>query len=258
MDWSIEILPRQTHQLHLIPDFVQEVYIPSLPGSKHRNLASASKKLIEFGKIPVPHIAARSLESQSEVRNLLADLVASKVDRVLLIGGSVSQPAGPYSSVMDLMNTGILSEMGIDIIDVAGHPEGNPYDVKSEDHLLEKVAWATKNDVKLRIVTQWSFNAIAINDWIRKMKELGVTQPLHIGIPGPAKMKTLMFYAKICGVRTSAKVLKNQGFNRLKKLLINKPDILVSNIKGPDRLHLFSFGGLLESSKWLSKFAPVL
>lgn len=253
MECSLEILPKYLDKLHFIPEIVKEIYIAIMPGSDNQDLVTSSKAIVELRKFPIPHISARNIKSKSELGNLLKQLKEVGVDRALLISGSSETSLGPYSSVMDMLNTGLLAKHGISKIDIAGHPEGNPYDTNEDFSLLEKIEWASINNVTVRIVTQWSFDPVAINIWINRMRNLGINNPIHIGIAGPAKMKTLLNYAKICGVKVSLSMLKKQGFNLLKVFTVKNPDYLVDQIKGFDQLHLFPFGGLYEASNWLTK-----
>ena len=252
MTWSLEILPKYIHKLHLLPEIVKEVYIALMPGSDNQELVISSKALIEHGKIPIPHICARNLESEKELDRLLGGLKEIGVERALLIGGGADSSLGPYSCVMDILKTGLLSKHGFTKFDIAGHPEGNPNDPDADTSLMGKIEWASSNKFIVRIVTQWSIDPIAINSWIVRMRKLGIDNPIHIGVAGPAKTKTLLNYAKICGVKVSLMMLKKQGFNIMKLFMIGKPDHLVTQLKGYDQLHLFPFGGLMETSKWLT------
>ncbi len=60
----------------------------------------------------------------------------------MLISGGHSEPAGKISCVMDMLKTGLFAKYGINAFDFAGHPEGNPDDPNSAEHLLEKLNWA--------------------------------------------------------------------------------------------------------------------
>ena len=86
----------------------------------------------------------------------LSGLQDAGIKRVLLIGGGLTEPPGDYSSVMDLLKTGLFAEYGIYEFDFAGHPEGNPDDPDSEYHLLEKLRWTADREISARIVTQLS------------------------------------------------------------------------------------------------------
>jgi len=168
-----------------------------------------------------------------------------------LIGGGLTEPTGDYSSVMDLLKTGLFAEYGINSFDFAGHPEGNPDDPNSEHHLLEKLRWTAEREISARIVTQWSLDAKKTNNWISDLREKGVSNPIHIGVPGPSTVKTLIRFAKVCGVKASTQVLRKQGLNISKLMFVNKPDKIISELNGYDQLHLYPFGGIAKSAAWL-------
>ena len=251
--WSLEIVPRHARNLGKIPGWVREIYITMIPGDEIREVLEATRKVREVGRIPVPHIAARGLESEEQFGHLLDSLEELRVDRLLFIGGGVGDVQGPYDSVMDLFKTGLVEREAFREVGVAGHPEGNPSDPDAEKNLLEKIYWANKRKLPMRIVTQWSFNAQVINAWILDLREKGVENPIHIGIPGPATLKSLLRYAQVCGVQASTEVLKKQGFNLGKLMFVNKPDRIVSEIEGHQQLHLFPFGGIEKTSEWLQQ-----
>ena len=181
----------------------------------------------------------------------LSGLQDAGIKRVLLIGGGVPEPAGEYVSAMDLLKTGLFAEYGIYDFDFAGHPEGNPDDPNSEHHLLEKLRWTADREISARIVTQWSLDAKKTNNWISDLREKGVSNPIHIGVPGPSTVKTLIRFAKVCGVKASTQVLRKQGLNISKLMFVNKPDKIISELSGYDQLHLYPFGGIAKSAAWL-------
>ena len=100
--WSMEIVPHHVENLGKIPEWVSEIYITMIPGDEIREVLDATRKVREVGKIPVPHIAARGLESKEQFGYLLDSLEELGVDRLLFIGGGVGDVKGPYDSVMDL------------------------------------------------------------------------------------------------------------------------------------------------------------
>ena len=251
--WSLEVLPRDATDLCLVPKAIGEIYVPMIPGQTVESVIDALKRIRTQGKIPIPHIAARNLESDKSLRSVLMTCAELDVHRVLLIGGGATQITGPYAQVMDLLETGLLAEYGITHIDIAGHPEGNPDDPDPEQSLVAKLNWADRHGMYSRILTQWSFDATAVNSWIDRLRALGCKQPVHVGIPGPATLKALLRYATVCGVKTSTQVLKRQGLSLGRLLLINQPDQLINDLRGYDQLHLFPFGGLARTTEWLKQ-----
>ncbi|HIG13464.1 MAG TPA: hypothetical protein EYQ32_03235 [Gammaproteobacteria bacterium] len=92
-----------------------------------------------------------------------------------------------------------------------------------------------------------------MNSWIERLRALGFKQPVHVGIPRPATLKALLRYAAVCGVKASSQVFKRQGLSLGRLLLINKPNRLISDLRGYDQLHLFPFGGLTRTTEWLKQ-----
>jgi methylenetetrahydrofolate reductase (NADPH) len=252
--WSMEILPQNISEVSLIPEFVNEVYITMIPGANCRDTIEAANVIQAAGKQAIPHIAARSFSGPEVLEICLSGLQDAGIKRVLLIGGGVTEPAGKYASVMDLLKTGLFAEYGINSFDFAGHPEGNPDDPKSEYHMLEKLQWTKEREFSSRIVTQWSLDAKKTNNWISDLREKGVINPIHIGVPGPSTVRTLIRFAKVCGVKASTQVLRKQGLNISKLMFVNKPDKIISELSGYDQLHLYPFGGIAKSAAWLIDF----
>ncbi len=249
--WSMEILPQNISEVSLIPEFVNEVYITMIPGANCRDTIEAANVIQAAGKQAIPHIAARSFSGPEVLNKCLYGLQDAGIKRVLLIGGGVPEPTGKYASVMDLLKTGLFGEYGINSFDFAGHPEGNPDDPKSEYHMLEKLQWTKEREFSSRIVTQWSLDAKKTNNWISDLREKGVSNPIHIGVPGPSTVKSLIRFAKVCGVKASTQVLRKQGLNISKLMFVNKPNKIISELSGYDQLHLYPFGGIAKSAAWL-------
>ena len=78
-----------------------------------------------------------------------------------------------------------------------------------------------------------------------------LSNPIHIGVHGPSTVKTLIRFAKVCGVKASTQVLRKQGLNISKLMFLNKPDKIISELSGYDQLHLYPFGGIAKSAAWL-------
>ncbi|MBC8259518.1 MAG: methylenetetrahydrofolate reductase [SAR324 cluster bacterium] len=252
--WSMEILPYNIADITNIPENVNEVYITMIPGANCWETIEAATGIQAAGKQAIPHIAARSFSGPKELRQCLSGLQDAGIKRALLIGGGVPVPAGDYTSVMDLLNTGLFSEYGINAFDFAGHPEGNPDDPQAELHLLEKLNWTAERNISTRIVTQWSLDTEKTNSWIRGLREMGIQNRIHLGVPGPSTLKTLLRFAKVCGVQASTQVLRKQGLNISKLMFVNKPDKIITELQGYDQLHLYPFGGIVKSAAWLKEW----
>src|SRR5690606_41697267 len=69
---------------------------------------AASKGVRELGFVPVPHISARRLRSECELREFLAALQeVGATEHVFAGGGDPAQPEGPYPGSMSGVRTAI-------------------------------------------------------------------------------------------------------------------------------------------------------
>ena len=123
-----------------------------------------------------------------------------------------------------------------DCLGVAGHPEGNPDIIKARGEealisaLREKQAYLSAHDIEGYIATQFLFEAAPVAYWAKTLRDAGVTLPIHVGVPGPATIKTLVKYAAMCGVGNSARFIRKQALNVTKLLTVSSPDAFVENL----------------------------
>lgn len=245
---------------HLRPGTV--VYITFLPGSDFDDTIAVAKRLKSEGFLPVPHIAARSIPSETFLDDKLVRLTGEVgLEQVLVIGGAVDKPVGAFSDTMQLLETGLFDKHGIRKFGVAGHPEGSP-DI-SDRAIAEALKWkndfAERSGAELYVVTQFCFEAGPMIAWDRRIQAAGNRLPIHIGVPGLATIKTLLAHAKACGIGPSMKFLTRQARNLTKLMSVSAPDRLVTDLAAykadaPDcgiaGVHMYPLGGLRRSAKW--------
>ena len=238
MKFSLEITMKT--DLSVLPK-VKDVYITMLPGNDFKEVAHKAKELVENGFNPVPHFPARSIKDQNELRDYVSMCKDFGVKQVLVIGGG-AQPVGDFHSSLQLFKTGLFEGFKIGI---AGHPEGSP-DISDSD--LEK-AMIDKKPYADYIVTQWLMETTPIVDFVSKQ-----TLPVHVGIAGPAKITSLLKFASIVGAKNSLSFLKSNASKAVDLFKPRKPDDMIEKIKGvTQNFHIYTFGGLNETNKWLSE-----
>lgn len=265
---SIEATPKQVIETdHLEGLFPRQtrVYLTDVGTTPLPDFVAAARRLRHAGYMPVPHLAARRIESHGALRERLAMLTGEAgVDDVLVIAGSVDAPAGPFASSMDILRTGVLAEHGIMRIGIAGHPEGSP-DIPTGEvdaALAEKAAFAATHGIDMRIVTQFGFDAGRYIDWADGLRVSGIGLPVHVGVSGPARITTLLKYAALCGVGPSLDFLKKRAGSVMALAAGYSPEGLVQSIEAHvaahadcsiAQLHVFPFGGLRKSAEWLAE-----
>jgi methylenetetrahydrofolate reductase (NADPH) len=264
-EFSVEVTPTSAAKVENFSAHLTagtSVNVTFLPGSDIADTIAVCARLRGEGFNPVPHIAARSMESTAHLERYLDGLACeARIDEALVIGGGVDRPAGPYATTMEVLTSGLLEKYGIKSIGVAGHPEGSP-DIPEADiaaALAEKNAWARDTDAEVHIETQFCFDAAAIIAWERRIRAEGNGLPIHIGLPGLATLKTLLKLAQMSGIGPSIRVLTRQARSIAKLLMVQEPDLVVSELaeavsRDPETLlrkvHFYPFGGLAKTAAW--------
>ena len=117
-------------------------------------------------------------------------------------------------------------------------------------------------NAQLFIVTQFCFESEIILEWARKINSEGNKLPIIIGIPGIAKLSTLMKYSISCGIGNSIDFLKKQGSKMVNLIKTQTPDRLIRELARSksdngalriEGLHIYPLGGLQKSSEWAFK-----
>jgi methylenetetrahydrofolate reductase (NADPH) len=242
-----------------------DVTITFLPGDNYRHNVETAAALRRAGFNPVPHIAARELQSYAALGDFLARARGeADVGRVLLIAGDVAAAKGPFKSSFDAAASGLLETHGLTAVSVAGHPEGHPF--LDDDHAFARFAgwrdWSSRSSVRVDIVTQFCFESAPILSWMSELRARGIELPVTVGLAGPATLATLTKFGLRCGIGNSMRALRGQigRFGRL--LTDNGPDDVVRGLCAAppaataaiSGFHLFPFGGLRKSANWLREF----
>lgn len=254
--WTLEIVPAHAERVEVFQGLVREIFITMIPGADYQEILHSLKKVQEAGFNPVPHIAARNFKSENDLHTFFEGIRAHGIQKVLVLAGGLGDPAGPYVDSMQVLRSDAFRESGIQVVGVAGHPEGNPVDKNSRQHLKDKWQYLQGLGLGMEIVTQWSFSPDKVSAYIQSLKDEGIPVPVRVGIAGPASLKTLLKYAGVCGVTAAKEVLKKQGFSLGRLLVSNDPGKFVEQVQGTDRFHLYPFGGLEKCAKWLQEQAP--
>ena len=220
---------------------VQDVYITMLPGNDFRDVANKAKELVQNGFNPVPHFPARSIKNLNELKSYVSMCKDFGVKQALVIGGS-TEPIGDYHCSLQILESGLFEGLKIGI---AGHPDGSP-DISDSD--LEK-AMKDKMPFADYIVTQWLLDSQSIAKFISKQ-----TLPVHVGITGPLKISSLLKFASIVGAKNSLNFLKSNATKAVDLLKPKDPNDLIENLKKlTENFHIYTFGGLKETNKWLEE-----
>lgn len=264
-DFSLEITARGTRSVATCREYFgpgTNVYITYIPGDDLHSIVETATELQAAGFVPVPHLAARSLKNSDQLDDFLSRLAnQAGVDRMLLIGGDVGTPLGPYGSSLEVMQSDLLAARGIAKVGFAVHPEGHPIvsDSDMAGTLRAKLALAADQGIEAWLVSQFCFTGAPIIACLEALRAAAITAPLRVGLAGPSDRRTLMKYALHCGIGNSIKVLGSQ-FDAIRQLAaIRPPDDIVGELAsaalgkpglGIEGLHLFPFGNIAATAEW--------
>ncbi|MGH7008910.1 MAG: methylenetetrahydrofolate reductase, partial [Stellaceae bacterium] len=260
---SIELSAREHGSEQLCCGFLAPdtpVYVNFGPNDSYHAVVETAARLKRAGFCPVPHVAARYLTGPTQFDDCLARAVGAGVDRVLVIAGDLDRPAGPFHSSLELIETGLLAKHGIRTVGVAGYPEGHPKIATTtlDAALAAKLLRLQNSGTAPYIVTQFCFDAAPIVGWLARIRAAGVVAPVRVGLAGPASIATLAKFAMRCGIGNSLLALVG-GQTSIARLLVESgPDKVIRALAAVDPgdldiagLHLFTFGGVVQTGKWL-------
>jgi len=264
--FSIELNPSDGRTLQAAAKRLErgtEVSLAWIPGSNPMDMIAPAESLKRAGYIPIPHVAARHIESRAQIERLAGELAHVGVDRILMIGGDRATPAGPFHSSLSVMQAGIFQRAGISRMAVGGFPEGNPHIPEKilNEALDTKVAFARQTGIQLSIITQFCFKPEPVITWVRRIRARGIDIPIRVGLAGPAGLLTLLRYAARCGIGNSVRVLtENPGFAKI--LVERGPEPIIQGLAASMAegdgalpaiagLHFYIFGGFRKTMDWI-------
>lgn len=266
---SIEITPDDAAflpQLAALLPAATTVYVAHTPKLALDDVVRFAVRVQQAGFRASAHIVARALASESQLRDALGRLGDAGCDRILLVAGDYATPAGPFASTLEVLESGATVLAGMTTVAVAGHPEGNPVIPEGAlwSALETKQAFAERTGTNLYVLTQFGFNPEAVIDWCSDLRRRGITLPVHAGVAGPTPLAKLFRYAMRCGIGASMRALtaKSGGLMNIAnmaKVTATPDEMLVGLVRGMGALpsgtlaqpHFFSFGGCVETARWL-------
>lgn len=263
--YSLEMTAREAPALAAIRSLAvpgTPLNITFLPNEQDQARLQAAVQAHAQGLLPVPHLAARRIPSETSLRNYLAQLrEQADIQRVFVIAGDPPRPAGPYQDALALIQTGLLAEYGIRHVSISGYPDGHPQIPAAQlwAALHDKHRALTRQGHDYEIITQFGFDAAPILAWLERLRAEGITAPVRIGVPGPVGVHKLLRYATTCGVGASAGILRKYGVSLSRLFDTAGPGLLLQALSdgleparhGMVRLHFFPFGDMERTLRWI-------
>ena len=239
------------------------VYVANTPKTSPDEVVRVALRIQELGLTASPHVIARRVVDAHRLRDRLRVLASAGVQQVLLVAGDIAIPNPAFSSTLELLESGVIRDAGIQRVGVAGHPEGHP-SVPDEvlwQALERKQAFARSTGLRMHIATQFGFDARSLATFEAGLAEKQISLPIHAGVAGPTPFTKLLKYAAHCGVGASLRAVTGNSLSlgRLPHLVTRSDEMLLAVYRAkqanPDSRifapHFFAFGGVLETARWL-------
>jgi methylenetetrahydrofolate reductase (NADPH) len=258
---SLEMSPRERDTIAAAAEYLTpgtEVFVSAPPAVSHHDIVSAAVALRRYGFEPVPHVAARSLVGFTQLNDLLARVAGEAgVRRALVIGGDLDPSSGPFHASSDVLSLGLFEKYNFCRIGLAGYPEGHPRIAQPEldAALSAKLALLRQSGIETHLVTQFVFDAPPVLHWLQSLRLQEKLVPVRIGLAGPAGIATLARYAMRCGIGHSINALVRHSTSIARLVTESGPESVLRELAAADvqasGIHLFSFGGLPRTARWL-------
>ncbi|MBX9842450.1 MAG: methylenetetrahydrofolate reductase [Xanthobacteraceae bacterium] len=238
-----------------------KVHLAAVAARPYSETIEAAVRLRAQGLEPVPHLAARDVESRAALEDMLTRLARwAGVRRMLVVGGDAHHAKGPFGSALELIESGLLQRAGIREIAVAGYPEGHPrlsQDVLDRT-LAAKIEAAGQTGLSASIVTQLCFDTGALLAWVKRLRALGIENPVRIGMAGPADLSSLVRLSRRCGVGATAQSLTRHAGLTKHLLAAGTPDRIIRPLAeaasqgtlGRTAAHFFAAADAAATARW--------
>lgn len=252
-----EVLPTASTEDKVLEHLPRDrtITVTASPSKGLEATLDLTERLAGHGYVVVPHLAARMVSGRSELAEIADRLVGKGVTGVFVPGGD-ADPAGDYPDALSLLED--LAALGrpFSHVGITGYPESHP---SINDDLTVQSMWDKRRHAT-HIVSNLTFDAALVRDWLHRLRGRGVTMPLLLGIPGPVERAKLLGMATKIGVGESTRFLaKNKSlFARLaapggftgESFLEKCAPALGEGGALVEGLHIFTFNQIAETEAW--------
>jgi methylenetetrahydrofolate reductase (NADPH) len=258
-------------RFELVPMKGVEAAIEALPESSTVSVTCSPTKgipatldlttqLLDLGHHPIPHVSARMVEGPDDVFKLAVWFREHGLHDLFVVGGDAEHPHGPYADGLSFLRDLLAHDHGLRRIGVPAYPDGHPAIDRSilRDALHAKQALISEAGVEAGASTQMCFDADRIREWLQEERSVGLTLPIHVGVPGVVDRARLMRMGARLGVGTSLRYLSKNRATVVRMLAPGgyDPTDLVRAIAphadalGIVGLHSFTFNSVADTAAW--------
>ncbi len=219
-----------------------------------------TERIRDMGHHPVPHIAARLVESQEHAKLIAKWLRTEGFGTLFLIGGDAPHPAGPYLEAFTFLRDLLEADPGLHTVGIGSYPDGHSLIETPvlRDALLKKQSLLAEAGVQGYASTQMCFDPATIVKWLQAERDEGFELPIMLGIPGVINQAKLLTMGVRLGIGASLRYLRKNkssvsrmlapgGYDPNQLLNPMEADLERLNVSG---LHCFTFNQVENTRVW--------
>jgi methylenetetrahydrofolate reductase (NADPH) len=253
-----EVFPSPAIEAAVLEHVPREVTI-TVTASPARGLGPTidlAERLAARGYQVVPHLSARLVADDSQLKDIVGRLTGCGVDDVFVPAGDADPPAGRFDSALGLLDA--LAALGrpFSRIGVTGYPQSHPL---IADDITIQAMWDKRRHASY-LVSNLCLNPRVLREWIARVRSRGVTLPLYVGLSGPVDRGRLIRMAAVAGVAESRRFAAGHAewFLRMGTPQGYRPERLLERLAGPltdpgsrvEGLHIFTFNQVRQAEQW--------
>ncbi|HCV36862.1 MAG TPA: 5,10-methylenetetrahydrofolate reductase [Acidimicrobiaceae bacterium] len=260
---TFELIPLKSldDQIRFVPTG-STVSMTCSPNKTIEDTLDLCERLGNYGFSTIPHLAARMVEGEAHVDQILARITGLGIRKVLFIGGD-AEPHGPFTDAAAFLRSFLDRKPDIDVVGIGSYPDGHSTipDDALVAALLEKQELIAAAGLEGYMSTQMCFDHQKIGSWLADRRSAGVTLPCHLGVPGAVDRTRLLTISMRLGIGTSARYLKKNRTSVLRLLSPGgyNPNKLIAPLSkratelGITGVHCFTFNAVDTTEDWRQK-----
>ena len=190
-----------------------DVFVAHLGDQTAESFVQDCLRVRQFGHRPVPHLTARRYRNPEQLAKtfqLLGNEGAAQ--EALILAGDV-EPVGSLKDSLDVVNSGVLEQSGLERVWFSGYPEGHPK--ISEDDLAsawkKKLEWSRSCRIPIGVVTQLAKSPETSVEWCRKQGFADQGVGARISQFLFARPEILADLAKLAGMPVFLQMVRESG-----------------------------------------------
>jgi methylenetetrahydrofolate reductase (NADPH) len=255
---AYEVIPAPSVEDAILASVPRDVPI-TVTASPTKGLESTlalTERLASEGYRVVPHVSARLIVDDEHLKQIVARLQSARIDDIFLPAGDADPPVGRFDSALPVLSLLVTLGRPFRRVGITGYPQHHP---AIADDVTIQAMWDKRRYADY-IVSNLCFDPAVLRAWIKRVRDRGVTLPLHVGLAGPVDRTKLVGMATKIGIGESTRFISKHlswmarmgtpGGYSPTRLLDRVGSSLVAPESVVEGLHVFTFNQVAETEAW--------